>query len=72
VPAQLSVGQDVVCPYEGPNGGPGMHVMLALTSALIAAGWDDKVGLMMDGRFSCATYGLVAGHIASETALGVF
>jgi len=60
----------VVIRYEGPRGGPGMREMLSPTSAIIGAGLGDSVGLVTDGRFSGATYGLVVGHVAPEAAVG--
>jgi dihydroxy-acid dehydratase len=47
-----------------------MREMLAPTSALIGAGLGDSVGLITDGRFSGATYGMVVGHVAPEAAVG--
>ena len=44
--------------------------MLSPTSALIGAGLGDSVGLITDGRFSGATYGMVVGHVAPEAAVG--
>jgi dihydroxy-acid dehydratase len=63
-------GDVVVIRYEGPRGGPGMREMLAPTSALIGMGLGDSVGLITDGRFSGATYGMVVGHVAPEAAVG--
>ena len=63
-------GDVVVIRYEGPKGGPGMREMLAPTSAIIGAGLGDSVGLITDGRFSGATYGMVVGHVAPEAAVG--
>src|SRR5512136_1638924 len=60
----------VVIRYEGPKGGPGMREMLGVTSALVGAGLDDSVALLTDGRFSGATHGLMAGHVAPEAARG--
>jgi dihydroxy-acid dehydratase len=60
----------VVIRYEGPKGGPGMREMLGVTGALVGAGLGDSVALITDGRFSGATHGLVAGHIAPEAAHG--
>jgi dihydroxy-acid dehydratase len=60
----------VVIRYEGPKGGPGMREMLGVTGALVGAGLGDSVALITDGRFSGATHGLVAGHIAPEAACG--
>jgi dihydroxy-acid dehydratase len=67
---QIKPGDVVVIRYEGPKGGPGMREMLAPTSALIGAGLGDTVGLITDGRFSGATYGMVVGHVAPEAAVG--
>jgi dihydroxy-acid dehydratase len=63
-------GDVVVIRYEGPKGGPGMREMLSPTSAIIGAGLGDSVGLVTDGRFSGATYGMVVGHVAPEAAVG--
>ena len=60
----------VVIRYEGPKGGPGMREMLAVTAALVGAGLGDSVALLTDGRFSGATHGLMAGHVAPEAASG--
>lgn len=56
--------------YEGPVGGPGMREMLGVTAAIVGAGLGDSVALLTDGRFSGATHGLMAGHVAPEAALG--
>jgi dihydroxy-acid dehydratase len=64
-------GNDVVViRYEGPKGGPGMREMLGVTGALVGAGLGDSVALLTDGRFSGATHGLMAGHVAPEAAHG--
>jgi dihydroxy-acid dehydratase len=68
--AEIKPGNVVVIRYEGPKGGPGMREMLAPTSALIGAGLGDSVGLITDGRFSGATYGMVVGHVSPEAAVG--
>jgi len=60
----------VVIRYEGPKGGPGMREMLGVTSAIMGAGMGETVALITDGRFSGATRGLMAGHIAPEAAVG--
>jgi len=60
----------VVIRYEGPRGGPGMREMLQVTAALVGAGLGDSVALLTDGRFSGATHGLMAGHVAPEAAAG--
>src|SRR5262249_659442 len=67
---RIQAGDVVVIRYEGPRGGPGMREMLAPTSALIGMGLGDSVGLITDGRFSGATYGMVVGHVAPEAAVG--
>ena len=63
-------GDVVIIRYEGPQGGPGMREMLAVTAAIAGAGLDDGVALLTDGRFSGATHGLMAGHVAPEAAQG--
>ena len=63
-------GDVVVIRYEGPQGGPGMREMLGVTSALVGSGLGDTVALLTDGRFSGATHGLMAGHVAPEAAKG--
>jgi dihydroxy-acid dehydratase len=60
----------IVVRYEGPRGGPGMREMLHLTAALQGAGLGASVALLTDGRFSGATWGFMAGHVAPEAALG--
>jgi dihydroxy-acid dehydratase len=67
---QIKPNDVVVIRYEGPKGGPGMREMLGVTAALVGAGLADSVALITDGRFSGATHGLVAGHIAPEAAHG--
>ena len=66
----LRPGDVVVIRYEGPRGGPGMREMLAVTAAIVGAGLGDSVALLTDGRFSGATRGLMAGHVAPEAAQG--
>ena len=57
--------------YEGPRGGPGMREMLAVTAAIKGIPeLSDTVALLTDGRFSGATRGLMAGHVAPEAYLG--
>jgi dihydroxy-acid dehydratase len=58
----------VVIRYEGPKGGPGMREMLGVTAALVGQGLGETVALLTDGRFSGATRGLMAGHVAPEAA----
>ena len=55
---------------EGPAGGPGMREMLAVTAAINGAGLGEHVALLTDGRFSGATHGFMAGHVAPEAVRG--
>jgi dihydroxy-acid dehydratase len=68
--SEIKAGDVVVIRYEGPKGGPGMREMLAVTAALVGAGLGDSVALLTDGRFSGATHGLMAGHVAPEAVNG--
>jgi dihydroxy-acid dehydratase len=63
---QIKAGDVVVIRYEGPSGGPGMREMLGVTAAIVGEGLGDSVALLTDGRFSGATHGLMAGHVAPE------
>jgi dihydroxy-acid dehydratase len=67
---KIKPGDVIVIRYEGPKGGPGMQEMLAPTSALIGQGLGESVGLLTDGRFSGATWGMVVGHVAPEAYVG--
>jgi len=67
---QIKAGEVVVIRYEGPSGGPGMREMLGVTAAIVGAGLGDSVALLTDGRFSGATHGLMAGHVAPEAVRG--
>jgi dihydroxy-acid dehydratase len=60
----------VVIRNEGPSGGPGMREMLGVTAALVGEGLGDSVALLTDGRFSGATHGFMAGHVAPEAPRG--
>jgi dihydroxy-acid dehydratase len=66
----IKPGDVVVIRYEGPKGGPGMREMLGVTAALVGEGLGDKVALLTDGRFSGATRGFMAGHVAPEAQVG--
>ena len=66
----IKAGDVMVIRYEGPKGGPGMREMLAVTAALVGEGLGDSVALLTDGRFSGATHGLMAGHVAPEAVNG--
>ncbi|MGZ5308589.1 MAG: dihydroxy-acid dehydratase [Solirubrobacterales bacterium] len=67
---KIEAGDVVVIRNEGPSGGPGMREMLQVTAALVGEGLGDKVALLTDGRFSGATRGLMAGHVAPEAIKG--
>ena len=67
---EILAGDVVVIRYEGPQGGPGMREMLGVTGAIVGAGLGESVALLTDGRFSGATHGLMAGHVAPEAAKG--
>jgi dihydroxy-acid dehydratase len=67
---RIRAGDVIVIRYEGPKGGPGMQEMLAPTSALVGQGLGESVGLITDGRFSGATWGMVVGHVAPEAQVG--
>jgi dihydroxy-acid dehydratase len=66
----IKPGDVVVIRNEGPSGGPGMREMLQVTAALVGEGLGETVALLTDGRFSGATHGLMAGHVAPEAARG--
>jgi dihydroxy-acid dehydratase len=67
---RIQAGDVVVIRYEGPRGGPGMREMLGVTAAIVGEGLGESVTLLTDGRFSGATRGLMAGHVAPEAAVG--
>jgi dihydroxy-acid dehydratase len=68
---KIKPGDVMVIRYEGPVGGPGMQEMLAVTGAVAGIPeLTDTVALLTDGRFSGATRGLMAGHVAPEAAVG--
>ncbi len=67
---QIRAGDVVVIRYEGPKGGPGMREMLGVTAAIVGEGLGEEVALLTDGRFSGATRGLMAGHVAPEAVTG--
>jgi dihydroxy-acid dehydratase len=66
----IKPGDVVVIRYEGPVGGPGMREMLGVTAAIAGQGLGEEVALITDGRFSGATRGFSAGHVAPEAAVG--
>jgi dihydroxy-acid dehydratase len=47
-----------------------MREMLQVTAALVGEGLGEQVALLTDGRFSGATHGLMAGHVAPEAPRG--
>ncbi len=67
---QISEGDVVVIRNEGPAGGPGMREMLSVTAALVGEGIGETLALITDGRFSGATHGFMAAHIAPEAVRG--
>ena len=68
---KINPGDVLVIRYEGPKGGPGMREMLAVTAAVKGIPeLSETVALLTDGRFSGATRGLMAGHVAPEAFLG--
>src|SRR5215204_3620365 len=66
----IVAGDVLVIRNEGPAGGPGMREMLAVTAALVGEGLGEQVALLTDGRFSGATRGFMAGHVAPEALVG--
>jgi dihydroxy-acid dehydratase len=66
----IRAGDVIVIRNEGPRGGPGMREMLAVTATLVGLGLGEEVALLTDGRFSGATRGFMAGHVAPEAAVG--
>ena len=47
-----------------------MREMLAVTAAIVGEGLGESVVLITDGRFSGATHGFMAAHIAPEAVRG--
>jgi dihydroxy-acid dehydratase len=66
----IEPGDIIVIRNEGPSGGPGMREMLHVTAAIVGEGLGEEVALLTDGRFSGATHGLMAGHVAPEAVRG--
>ncbi len=67
----IKPGDVIVIRYEGPKGGPGMREMLQVTAAISSnAELSAHVALLTDGRFSGATRGFTAGHVAPEAFVG--
>ena len=67
----IKPGDVLVIRYEGPKGGPGMREMLQVTAAISSnAELSAHVALLTDGRFSGATRGFTAGHVAPEAFVG--
>ncbi len=68
---KIKPGDVLVIRYEGPKGGPGMREMLQVTAAVSSdAELSAQVALLTDGRFSGATRGMTAGHVAPEAFVG--
>ena len=70
VAGTIEKGDVIVIRDEGPAGGPGMREMLGVTAALNGQGMGEHVALLTDGRFSGATHGFMAGHVAPESVRG--
>ena len=67
---KIKANDVIVIRYEGPKGGPGMQEMLGVTAAIAGIPeLSETVALLTDGRFSGATRGLMAGHVAPEAAV---
>jgi dihydroxy-acid dehydratase len=67
---EIQAGDVVVIRGEGPAGGPGMREMLSVTGAIVGEGLGEQVALITDGRFSGATRGFMAAHVAPEAVRG--
>jgi len=68
---KVKPGDVLVIRYEGPKGGPGMREMLQVTAAVSGhPELSSTVALLTDGRFSGATRGFTAGHVAPEAFVG--
>jgi dihydroxy-acid dehydratase len=67
---EIQAGDVVVIRGEGPAGGPGMREMLSVTAAIVGEGLGEEVALITDGRFSGATHGFMAAHVAPEAVRG--
>jgi dihydroxy-acid dehydratase len=68
---KINPGDVLVIRYEGPRGGPGMREMLQVTAAISGMPeLSSTVALLTDGRFSGATRGFTAGHVAPEAFVG--
>jgi dihydroxy-acid dehydratase len=68
---KINPGDVLVIRYEGPKGGPGMREMLQVTAAISGIPeLSSTVALLTDGRFSGATRGFTAGHVAPEAFVG--
>jgi len=67
---RVAAGDVLIIRNEGPQGGPGMREMLAVTAAIKGAGLGRDVVLVTDGRFSGATFGACVGHCAPEAFVG--
>ena len=47
-----------------------MREMLGVTAAIVGEGLGEEIALLTDGRFSGATRGFMAGHVAPEADVG--
>lgn len=63
---RIVAGDVVVISYECPKGEPGMREMLGVTAAIVGQGLMESVAMLTDGRFSGASRGFMAAHVAPE------
>ena len=63
---EIKEGDALVVRYEGPMGAPGAREVMMLMHAVIGMGFQEKVAVLTDGRFSGTNLGLAVGHIAPE------
>ncbi len=68
--SKIAKGDVIVIRYEGPQGGPGMQEMIAVTALIAGLGLEKDVALVTDGRFSGATRGGSVGHVCPEASAG--
>ena len=66
----IKAGDVVVIRNEGPAGGPGCARCSRSPRRSSGEGLGEDVALITDGRFSGATHGLMAGHVAPEAVRG--
>ena len=67
---KLSTDPTALAKLDLPLGGATIGRVSAVTAALVGEGLGEDVALLTDGRFSGATRGLMAGHVAPESVKG--